>query len=158
MPKLHTRQAENSDIPALQHLFKTTIEQVCKTDYNAKQIAEWTKTSDRDERWLSALKSQYFIVAEINQTIVGFGSLMAPNYIDFLYVGAQFQRQGIAQLLYDTIVAKAKLGKVETLESDVSITARPFFERQGFKVVHENRIERNGVILTNFKMQKRLIT
>jgi putative acetyltransferase len=40
--------------------------------------------------------------------------------------------------------------------TQASITARPFFEDQGFRVVKRNGIERAGVELTNFTMAKRL--
>ena len=36
-----------------------------------------------------------------------------------------------------------------------SITARPFFEKRGYRVVKEQQVERNGVFLTNFVMVKR---
>ena len=38
--------------------------------------------------------------------------------------------------------------------TQASITARPFFERQGFRVVKRNSIKRAGVKLTNFTMAK----
>lgn len=33
-----------------------------------------------------------------------------------------------------------------------SITARPFFEKRGYRVVKEQQVERQGVFLTNFEM------
>ena len=42
------------------------------------------------------------------------------------------------------------------LESDISITARPFFEKRGWQVVRENRIQRNDQLLINFRMRKPL--
>ncbi len=35
-----------------------------------------------------------------------------------------------------------------------SITAKPFFEKRGYKVVKEQRVERQGIFLTNFCMKK----
>ena len=35
-----------------------------------------------------------------------------------------------------------------------SITAKPFFEKRGYKVVKEQKIERQGIFLTNFLMKK----
>ena len=35
-----------------------------------------------------------------------------------------------------------------------SITARPFFERRGWHVVKEQQVERRGVLLTNFVMER----
>ena len=37
---------------------------------------------------------------------------------------------------------------------NASITAKPFFERRGYRVVREQQIERKDVILTNFAMEK----
>ncbi|MBK7606745.1 MAG: hypothetical protein IPI18_05800 [Saprospiraceae bacterium] len=37
--------------------------------------------------------------------------------------------------------------------SDASITARPFFESQGFKAVHENVKMVRGVEIRNFRME-----
>ncbi len=38
--------------------------------------------------------------------------------------------------------------------SEVSITARPFYERLGFKVVQEQTVEVRGQTLNNFVMEK----
>ena len=35
-----------------------------------------------------------------------------------------------------------------------SITARPFFEKRGYRVIKEQKVERQGVLLTNFVMEK----
>lgn len=48
--------------------------------------------------------------------------------------------------------------KEQTVQGNIithaSITARPFFEKRGYKVVKEQQIERQGVFLTNFAMKK----
>ena len=45
------------------------------------------------------------------------------------------------------------IGRIFT---EASVTARPFFERRGFRVVSERRVWRQGVELTNFAMEKSL--
>lgn len=45
---------------------------------------------------------------------------------------------------------------MESLSADVSITARPFFERRGFEVVTEQHPVTAGVRMTNFHMAKSL--
>lgn len=42
------------------------------------------------------------------------------------------------------------------ITSEVSLTARPFFERKGYRVDREQQIDRGGVLLTNFLMYKTL--
>lgn len=47
-----------------------------------------------------------------------------------------------ARLLFETVHA--------------SRTARPFFEQRGYRVLAEQQVERRGVTLTNFRMEKTL--
>ena len=42
------------------------------------------------------------------------------------------------------------------MTSEVSITARPFFEHHGYKVEREQRVQANRMIMTNFLMRKTL--
>lgn len=41
-----------------------------------------------------------------------------------------------------------------TIVTHASITARPFFEKRGYRVVKEQQVERRGIRLTNFVMKK----
>ncbi|HIF9184953.1 TPA: hypothetical protein ACX6PV_001927 [Photobacterium damselae] len=43
---------------------------------------------------------------------------------------------------------------LQKLYSEVSITARPFFEQYGFKVVTAQKVALRGIVLDNFLMQK----
>jgi putative acetyltransferase len=151
---IHIRQAKLSDLPALQQLFVGTIENVCKADYNEQQISVWTSSVENKQRWLGIIENQYVLVAQEEDRIVGFCSLDKNNYIDLFYVHKDKQGQGIARLLYNTIESEAlKFGQKE-LTSDVSITARPFFEKIGFTIQAEQTVVREGVELTNYKMKK----
>ena len=38
------------------------------------------------------------------------------------------------------------------LQAEVSVTARLFFEAQGFEVVESQSVERQGVVLQNYRM------
>jgi putative acetyltransferase len=40
--------------------------------------------------------------------------------------------------------------------TEASVTARPFFERNGFRVVLEQRASCRGVEIINFEMEKRI--
>ena len=42
------------------------------------------------------------------------------------------------------------------ITSEVSITARPFFERHGYKTVKEQKAKANRLYLTNYVMKKEL--
>jgi putative acetyltransferase len=150
------REAKLSDLPSLQQLFVGTIETICKADYNDQQISVWTASIENKQRWLDIIENQYVLIAQERDGIIGFCSLDKNNYIDLFYVHKDKQGQGIARLLYNNIESEAiKFGQKE-LTSDVSITARPFFEKMGFAIQAEQTVVRHGVELTNYKMKKRL--
>lgn len=45
---------------------------------------------------------------------------------------------------------------VRRIDVEVSITALPFFEKQGYRVVKEQKAKANRLYLTNFVMEKAL--
>lgn len=150
------RQAVSNDIESIAQLFKDTIETVNAKDYAPEQIIVWAKGASRKEKLLVKMHEQYFLLAEIDNIIVGFGSMTAAGYLDFMYVSKDHQRKGIALNIYKQLEAFAREKHFGLITSDVSITARPFFERQGFEVVQQQRVDIEGVKLTNYKMQKHL--
>ncbi len=151
------RTGRLSDSAQLKQLFRDTIVAICAADYNEEQIRVWAAAAENAERWLAILRQQYVLAAEINDTIVGFGTLDKGAYVDLLYVHKDYQRQGIARQLYEALEAEARQQGQMTLTADVSKTARPFFEKMGFDLLMEQTVERQGVALNNFRMEKILL-
>lgn len=150
--QIEIRQATLNDLTELQDLFVETIVSTCHKDYNDEQMNVWTSTVEKKEKWRMRLTHQFFIIAEIDSKIVGFGSLENGEYLDMLYVHKDFLRQGIANRLYTELKAESlKLG-YDKLTSDVSKTALPFFKSIGFKVIKENTILLDGVAIINYHM------
>jgi putative acetyltransferase len=140
----------------MQQLFVETISTICQHDYSPEQIKAWTSSIENTQRWTDKINSQYFPIAEIDNKIVGFASLENNDYLDFLYVHKDYQRQGIAKLLYSEIEKEAIRRKAVALHADVSKTAKPFFEKQGFKTVAPQTKVIQGVEIINYKMTKHL--
>lgn len=153
---LFIKHAELNDLAAIQKLFVETIETVCSNDYSQEQIAVWASSVENKKRWTEKLMKQYFLIAEIDNKIVGFASLENNTYLDLMYVHKNYQRQGVANKLYIEIEAKAIEQGATLLTSDVSITARSFFEKKGFKIIAEQKNDINGVEIINYKMTKYL--
>lgn len=86
---------------------------------------------------------------------VGFMTLANDGYIDLAFVDPAHQRRGIGGLLYTQIEALAREAKMERLYSEASHLVRGLFEQKEWTVVQEQQIERAGVRLTNFLMEKR---
>lgn len=148
------REAIISDLEELKKLFYDTITVVCAKDYTEKQIKVWRKSVDHHDRWMRLLQEQYVLLVELDNMPIGFISLRKDGYLDFLYVHKDFQGRNIAKLLVQKIEDKAVEWGLNELTSDVSITAKPFFENKGFQVVQAQVVQREGVELKNFKMYK----
>ena len=146
------RRAQQSDITEILSLFVDTIRHTCKDDYQEEQIQVWTSSAQNREKWLTRINTQYFILAEINGSLVGFASLENGNYLDVLYVHKDHLRQGIAHQLYENIKKKSLESGSTQLTAHVSKTARPFFEAKGFAVHQENITTINGVEIMNYQM------
>ncbi|MEX1189350.1 MAG: GNAT family N-acetyltransferase [Bacteroidia bacterium] len=144
------------DLLELQQLFVETIEIVCKADYTNQQIKAWTSGIENKQRWQDILTKHIVFVAIESEIISGFCSLDKGNHIDLFYVHKDFQRRGVAKTLYTSIVNEAKRQRQIELTSDVSKTAKPFYEKMGFKVVRKQIVMVKGVEFINYKMNKKL--
>ena len=103
------------------------------------------------EKWGQSLLEHYSLVAVENDIIIGFGDIDQTGYLDRLYVHKDYQGKGVATAICNELEQTIKEGIVST---HASITARPFFEKRGYKVVKEQQVQRQGVFLTNYVMEK----
>ncbi len=150
------RQALPEDLDSILLLFKETIENVNAKDYSYEQIRAWSDGAYKKESWKVKLAEQYFLIAVLENRIVGFGSITNNGYLDFLYVSKDYQKMGIAKMIYDQLHEFAIPKGLDKIVSDVSITAKPFFEKQGFETVQEQQVFIDGILLKNFNMVKSL--
>ena len=156
MTELKIRLVTPSDLTELQLLFVGTVTAVCSRDYNGQQIDAWNASIKNTERWIDRIENQFFIVAQIGEVIVGFGTLEQGCYIDLMYVHKDFLRRGIGAAIYSELENEAIRQNRITLISDVSKTARLFFEKIGFKISCEKSKILQGVEFLYYKMSKEL--
>lgn len=155
-PKITIRLAKPNDLKEIQRIFVDTISTICKDDYSPEQIDAWISSVKNTQKWIDKLDSQYFLIAELDTKIVGYASLEGNNYLDFLYVHKDYQRQGIGDELYLEIEKEAVNRYASVIRSDVSRTARPFFEKMGFATLEHHIKTMQGVEIINYKMIKEI--
>ncbi len=150
------RKYKPTDCQALAELFYDTVHAVCKDDYSEKQLYAWATGTVDLIRWNQSFWSHYTIVAEINGNIAGFGDIDSNGYLDRLYVHKDYQRRGIGSSICSILENMVNSDKIIT---HASITAKGFFEKRGYKVIKEQQVKRQGIILTNYimELQSRLI-
>lgn len=144
-----------ADIPEMSQLFKNTVLTVNRNDYTAEEVEDWASCGDDSKHLLELMNSLHFIAAENEDgDMVGFAALSDEGYLHSLFVHKDYQRQGVATMLYKAVEEMAQHRQIARITSEISLTARPFFEKQGFVVDEEQLRLANKLRLTNFKMSK----
>jgi putative acetyltransferase len=154
---MHIRPAQFSDASVLTRLFYDTVHHVNCRDYSQEQVDAWAPTLTDRGHWQPQFLSQWTFVAEEGTKILGFCELERDGHIGCFYCHYQHQRQGVGSLLLQHLEAIALQRGIERLHTEASITAKPFFERWGFQVAQAQEVERHGVRLRNFVMDKNIV-
>lgn len=144
------RNYRKSDCKELTELFYNTVHTVNAKDYTKEQLNVWATGRVDLEKWNQSLQNHFCLVAVEGGIIVGFGDIDKTGYLDRLYVHTDYQGKGVATAICNQL-EQVVGGNIVT---HASITARPFFEKRGYKVIKEQQVERQGIFLTNYIMKK----
>ncbi|WP_055072113.1 GNAT family N-acetyltransferase [Clostridium massiliamazoniense] len=145
------RNYNSEDCNNLAELFYNTVHSVNAKDYSEEQLNVWaTEKLDLDQ-WNNSFLEHFTVVAVEDDIIVGFGDIDKTGYLDRLFVHKDYQRRGIATAICNELEKVINRSKITT---HASITARPFFEKRGYKVIKEQEVERRGIVLKNYFMEK----
>ena len=145
------RRYEPSDCKHLAELFYQTVHCVNAKDYTEAQLNAWADGSVDLAEWNESFLDHYTVVAILNGIIAGFGDIDHTGYLDRLYVHKDYQNQGIATAICNELEQAFDVDKITV---HASITAKPFFEHRGYKVLKEQQVVRKGIFLTNYIMEK----
>ncbi|PLY11507.1 MAG: GNAT family N-acetyltransferase [Arcobacter sp.] len=137
------------DIPIL---FTNTIHKTCNKDYTQAQLDAWANPNIDFEIWEKKVAKTKPYLAIIQNKLVGFVEFY-EDYIDCFYIHHQYQGMGVGKSLMEHVLSIAKNNNISKIKVDVSITAKPFFEKFGFKQVKMNHVKRCDEELINFSMQ-----
>ncbi|WP_419777846.1 GNAT family N-acetyltransferase [Malaciobacter marinus] len=132
-------------------LFTNSIHKTCNKDYTKEQLNAWAKLDIDYEAWEKRLDKTKPYLAIHDKKLVGFTEFY-EDYIDCFYVHHEYQGKGVGKALLLYILKKARQNEIKKLRVDASITAKPFFEKYGFKVIKKNIIKRDNQLLINYLM------
>ena len=142
------------DAEALWALHFYTIRNINIRDYTQEQVEAWAPESLDSSIWGKKVKDLSPFVAEIEGVIVGYTDLQPNGLIDHFFCHHEYQGQGVGKALMNHVFSVGKQREIKRFYSEVSITARRFYEHFGFKVAQEQEVEIRGQKLTNFVMEK----
>ena len=142
------------DAVSLARLHRRTIRSINKKDYSPEEIAVWSgRTSAKRFRNLTKLNRRY--VAWENKRIVGFGDYR-NNEVMGLYIHRNCIGKGIGTQLLTKIERMVYVNGGRTLKCISTVTARHFYEKNGFRVIKKTIHQIQNQKLPVFKMRKQL--
>ena len=149
---MRIRPCREADLPALLDVFYRTVHTACAGDYTPAQLSAWAPETPDTARWAEKLRQETFLAAEGGGALLGFGALDGA-YLDLLYVLPDCQGRGVGSALCGFLEHLCPESRITV---HASRTARPFFEAQGYRLVRSQQVERRGVMLENFVLEKDL--
>jgi len=151
---LKISEYKENHLAELIELFLDVVHSVNAEDYTDKQLDTWAPEQVDIEKWRNRLENNFVVIAKKENKIMGFGELSPEGCIDMLYVHKGYLRQKVGQQLLECLIQKAQNMEFTEVATEASITARPFFENQGFKVTKKQIKRFNNVNFINYKMKK----
>jgi putative acetyltransferase len=154
--RIQIRDYRDDDCAVLAGIFHRAVREIARKDYSRAQVLAWAPETADLNAFANRRNARSTFVAEYDTQPAGFTDLDAEGHIDMFYVNPDFQRRRVASALLRFLITRGMKDGRKRLFSEVSITARPVFERHGFKVLAYQTVETNGQTLGNYRMERLL--
>lgn len=151
---MQLRKYREQDLPEIYRLFYATVHRVNGKDYSPSQLDAWAPPEMDAARWEASLAEHFTLVAVCGEQIAGFGDITDTGYLDRLYVHPDHIGTGVGHALLDGLEQYARRAGADKIYTEASITARPFFEKHGYRVIAKQQKPLRGEIFINFTMEK----
>jgi putative acetyltransferase len=128
------RRYRRSDLDDILTLFYDTVHGVCANDYTPGQLRAWAPEELNKHAWAKSLRKNICYVAELQNRIIGFGDLFYKgNEINRLYTHKDFQGFGVATRILEILEIEVLRFGFDEMILESSLTAKGFYESQGFE-------------------------
>ena len=154
---IEIRKYQYGEEEYLWKIFYYTVRNVNIKDYTIEQVKAWVPDEYDKNKWDTKIKSIDPFLAVLDGKIVGYSDLQDNGKIDHFYVHHNFQRMGIGNRLMNHLINQARTKRIKKLFSEVSITAKPFFEYFKFRVAIKQEVEIRGIKIINYLMDNNLV-
>jgi len=149
---MEVRKLKEGEETELWELYYNTIHNVNIRDYDENQVEAWAPSDFDINIAIQKFRDIAPFVAIKNGRIIGYGDIQPDGLIDHFYCHYEYQRQGVGNALITVIEKEAEKNGILRMYSNVSITARPFFEAKGFSVEKEQVVKLRDQEFINYRM------
>jgi putative acetyltransferase len=136
------RTAEPDDLIQMLRIQIDALRSLCIHDYSPEQIEDLIQHNIHHASH-GGPTQELTIVGEVDQVIVGLASLWG-SAISAMYVHPQLARQGIGSQLLQALEQRAIVRHIQTLRGAASLTARPFYQANGYQVTGTSSLATEG--------------
>lgn len=135
----------------LWRVYYTAIRQGCANHYSQSQLEAWAPDDLDRNIFSNKIRELKPFIAFDGNIIAGYADIQNDGYIDHFFVHGDHQRKGVGAALMARVMMEGR--GFPRIYSNVSNTAKPFFEKYGFYVLKKQLIEIHGQHLENNAME-----
>ncbi len=157
-PSACVRTATSDDADAACAAVRRSITEVCGPDYDHEEpvMSDWlaNKTPDNFRGWIEAPDAFSIVAVSGAGDVVGFGRISRAGWVQMCYIVPEALHQGYGKALLQTMERQAVQWGLDTIGLKSSITAKAFYERNGYRLTGEAKMF--GRTLGDFPFAKEL--
>jgi predicted N-acetyltransferase YhbS len=136
MNNFYIRSADTGDATAACEVMRRSITEVCAPDYDDDQdvISGWlsNKTKENVSNWIRSSRTYSVVGCNQQGEIVGFSAIALTGEILLNYLLPEALHKGLGKLMLEAMEREVISKGVEEIVVVSSITAKPFYERNGY--------------------------
>jgi putative acetyltransferase len=148
---------QHGDHHFIGRIYHEAIHRLACRDYTKEQLNAWAGSEPDSGRWnrdwQERCEKKRPFVKVLDGRVIGFIELDPDGHIDCTFVDPDYVGQGMMDEIMTEVKREAVRLGLPKLFAEVSITARKFFERQGFVWVRDNTAVIGEIELANFIME-----
>lgn len=130
---MRIRPIEDKDVPAVAHLLNVLAREFIVHESTPEGAATFLRENNEEAIRRYIVAGQVYHVAESDGQIAGFISIRDRSHLFHMFVGVQWQGQGVARKLWDTArQAAIDAGGSGNFTVNASNFAVPAYEKMGF--------------------------
>ena len=152
---MQIRRFRNSDAVELASMHRGTIRVINKKDYTKQQIKVWATASAKRWKDNAKAKNSTIFVALNKNKLIGFIQLKGSE-VNALYVHKNYIGREVGKRLLKKLEETAYKKSIRKLICISTITAKDFYNKQGYKTIKKTKYKIGNQKLTVYKMGKNL--
>ncbi len=158
---VHVREATPNDAAAACAAVRRSIVEICGPDYGHEEpvMSDWLKSMTKENflGWIEAGEDCCLVAVDVMASadvVVGFSRMGRNGWVHLCYVVPEALKQGYGKAMLQALEAQAIEWGVEAMRLHSSITAKAFYEGNGFALCGEPKLY--GSTLGDFPLLKEL--